>query len=76
MSGQQNVHWSLPSDEQFNLAKGKYSFALQKKACRNVCRVPYEENKEIINETLAGDIAKRQLQGLVLGASQDFNEFY
>jgi hypothetical protein len=76
MSYQQNVHRRLPNDEQFNLPKGKSSYAFQKKAWRNVCRGPYEENKEIINEALAGDIAKRQLQGLALVASQDFNELY
>ncbi len=66
----------FPLDGQMELPPKLYSYALQKKVCREALRGSYDEINETLSEYTGAHVPKRQAQEIVVSAADDFDVFY
>jgi hypothetical protein len=71
--GQSSLH---PLDRELNLPLRKYSYPVQERVSRNVARAPYDEAQQVLLESTAARVAKRQMQQIVQDTAANFDDFY
>jgi len=65
-----------PLDAELNMPAGKHSFGVRRRAAELVASVPYDTAVDQLNRTTGANVAKRQVEGMVVQAANDFDAFY
>ena len=71
--GMESLH---PLDAELNLPQEKFSLEVRRRAAIEAGRGSFDEAVEAMARGTGADIAKRQLEELVVRAAQDFDDFY
>jgi hypothetical protein len=71
--GRASVH---PLDAELNLPRRRYSYVVQRRCSMLVARCPYDEALDILHDTAAARVPKRQLEQVVAEGGSDFERFY
>lgn len=66
----------FPLDEALNLPEEKYSFGIRRRAAEEAVKGSYDEVVEVLAKYTGAEVAKRQVEEVVLRAAQDFDGFY
>jgi len=72
-AGVESLH---PLDAQLNLPEERYSHELRRRAAEEAAKTSYDEVVESLSRNTGAQIAKRQVEQLVIRAAQDFEAFY
>lgn len=72
-SGHEDLH---PMDAGLNLASDHYSFGVRRMAAKESARASFDEVVELIRDRSGAEVAKRQVEELVVRAARDFDAFY
>lgn len=65
-----------PLDAELNMPAGKYSFGVRRRASELVASVPYDTAVDQLHRTTGAQVAKRQVEEMVVHAANDFGAFY
>lgn len=71
--GTTNVY---PTDRTLNLPAGKHSHGLRERIAREAALCSYDTTVEMVRHGTGQSLGKRQVEGLAVAASKDFNPFY
>ncbi len=66
----------FPLDAALNLPPEKFSFGIRRRASEEAARGSYDEVVSVLSKYTGAEVAKRQVEEIVLRAAQDFDSFY
>ena len=71
--GHKDLH---PMDAALNLADDHFSYGVRHLAAKEIARASFDEVVELIRDRSGAEVAKRQVEELVVRAARDFDAFY
>lgn len=66
----------FPLDEALNLPPEKFSFGIRRRAAEEAAKGSYDEVVSVLTKHTGAEVAKRQVEELVMRAARDFDSFY
>lgn len=66
----------FPLDASLNLPPEKFSFGIRRRAGEEAAKGSYDEVVSVLTKYTGAEVAKRQVEEIVLRAAQDFDSFY